>query len=132
MIRKNHTELNDVELLHRLHKNKRFRQSIERGVAREVGFDPNRVVEGLSQVDRVFESYFKPARGRDKLEVVVCHGNLIRALLCRAMGVPAECWLSMMPVHCGITIIGIENAQRMRVLSFNESQHLPAHMRTEQ
>ena len=51
MVRNDHAELSDVELLHRLRKNKRFRQRVERGVAREFGLDTKWLARGESRVE---------------------------------------------------------------------------------
>jgi serine/threonine-protein phosphatase PGAM5 len=86
--------------------------------------------QGKRQAERVFDRYFKPARGRDKHEVVVCHGNLIRYLVCRVLQVPPEAWVNMGSRNCGISQILIESDGRMWLISYNDVGHLPDHLRT--
>ncbi len=135
MLRKHAGDLDDLELLRRVRNNTRFKRIMEHQIARDMKREVAELSAAFSngsrRADRAFAYYFKPARGSDKLDVVVCHGNLIRALFCRAMGVPPEYWLSMMPTHAGITVIGVESSRRVRPIAFNETLHLPPEMRTE-
>lgn len=125
--------LEDAEIVDRMRRSKRFRREIEAKVASSLGEeDAAELAGGRERIARVFRNYIKPARGDDKTDIVVCHGNVIRALFCLAQRVPTEYWLNTMPAHASITKIEVNHSRRFRVLSFNETQHLPPAMRTEQ
>jgi len=73
--------------------------------------------------DRAFATFFAPVRGETS-ELLVCHGNLIRYLVARTLGVPARTWTKLVSNHCGVTRILVRD-DRMRVVSYNETSHLP-------
>lgn len=57
-------------------------------------------------------------------ELIVCHGNLIRALTCQILGARLTAWLTMGTYHCSITKMSVSRDQGIRLLSFNETAHL--------
>jgi serine/threonine-protein phosphatase PGAM5 len=77
----------------------------------------------------VWERFFRTSR-TDRLEIVVCHGNLIRYLVCRALQVPITRWTRMNSNHCGLTRILIRDTGAIRVVSYTETAHLPAKLVT--
>lgn len=80
--------------------------------------------EDRARADAAWQKYFRTSR-RDRSELIVCHGNLIRYLLCRALDVPVERWVRMTTNHCGITRVLIRDTGAVRVVSYNETSHLP-------
>lgn len=83
-----------------------------------------------AQLDRIFTTHFIPADGQPRQELYVCHGNVIRYLVTRALGVDEAAWLSMSVGHASITRIRIESDGRMQVLSVGDVGHLPGFMQT--
>jgi serine/threonine-protein phosphatase PGAM5 len=79
---------------------------------------------GLQQADRAFERFFIPARIQDKHEVLVTHGNLIRALVCRALGVDPFAWTHFEIGTASLTRIRIDSDGHMHLLCFNERAFL--------
>ena len=43
----------------------------------------------------------------DEFEIIVCHGNVIRYLFCRALQLPPEAWLRLCTFNCSITYLVI-------------------------
>jgi serine/threonine-protein phosphatase PGAM5 len=43
----------------------------------------------------------------DDFEIIVCHGNVIRYLFCRALQLPPEAWLRLCTFNCSITYLVI-------------------------
>jgi broad specificity phosphatase PhoE len=81
-------------------------------------------------LDRITRRMFRrPSRTRH--EIVVCHGNLIRALVCRALGVRLTAWFGMDIHNAGITVIRIRGDGQIRIISFNDTGHLPPRLVTE-
>ncbi|OQR85039.1 hypothetical protein ACHHYP_12397 [Achlya hypogyna] len=63
--------------------------------------------------------------------VVVCHANLIRYFLCRALGISAVgVWGQFEINHCSITRIDVGSNGQCKVLSVNECGHLPPSLHT--
>jgi serine/threonine-protein phosphatase PGAM5 len=86
---------------------------------------------GQKQAEMVFSKYLTPARSEDKTDIIVSHGNLIRYLVCRVLGGPADGWLNMLTFNCGITEIDIEPGGRLRLVRYNDLGHLPTELITE-
>jgi broad specificity phosphatase PhoE len=82
------------------------------------------------QAQRAYQRYFKPPGRRDSHEIIVCHGNIICYLICRALGVPATAWMNTDIRNCGISEVVIFSDGWTRVLSHNDTGHLPKALRT--
>jgi serine/threonine-protein phosphatase PGAM5 len=85
---------------------------------------------GRNQADRAYRRYFKRAPGQDTCDLLVCHGNLIRYLVCRALALGKYAWCSLGSAHCGITVIRIMANGEVVLDSYNDTGHLPAKLRT--
>jgi serine/threonine-protein phosphatase PGAM5 len=83
-----------------------------------------------AQLDRVFAKYFQPATGSERTELFVCHGNVIRSLVVRALGVDPDAWLTMSVGHASITRIRIAADGRIKVISVGDVGHLPPNLLT--
>lgn len=80
------------------------------------------------KADEAFETYFQPAEAPIN-EIIICHGNLIRYFVCKALKLPVETWTQMEILNCGVTQIAIGNNET-RLVSLNDSGHLPESMKT--
>ncbi len=93
-------------------------------------------VQGLSveddclRADRAYDALFKATR-RERTEIVVCHGNLIRYLVCRALGIAPKLWMRLDSTHCGLTEFRVMPRGVVRVVRYNDVGHIPAALRTE-
>jgi serine/threonine-protein phosphatase PGAM5 len=83
-----------------------------------------------ARLDRVFATYFRPAAGREHSDLIVCHGNVIRYLVTRALGVDTDAWLEMSVGHASITRIRVEADGRYKVISVGDVGHIPPALRT--
>jgi serine/threonine-protein phosphatase PGAM5 len=83
-----------------------------------------------ARLDRVFATYFKPASGAGSTELFVCHGNVIRYLVTRALGVDTAAWLEMSVGHASITTIRVEPDGRFKVIAVGDVGHIPPYLRT--
>lgn len=82
------------------------------------------------QFDRLFAAYFKPADGKPQQELMVCHGNVTRYLVTRALGVDTEAWLEMSFGHVSMTTIRIEADGSMKLIAAGDVGHVPPNLRT--
>jgi serine/threonine-protein phosphatase PGAM5 len=80
--------------------------------------------EDRARGDVAYGRFFRTSRA-DRLEILVCHGNLIRYLICKAMHVPVGRWTRMNSSHCGLTRVLVRATGAVRVVSYNETAHLP-------
>ncbi len=83
-----------------------------------------------ARLDRVFARYFKPAAGEAKTDLLVCHGNVIRYLVTRALGVDTQAWLEMSVGNASITRIRIESDGSFKVIAVGDVGHLPPNLLT--
>jgi serine/threonine-protein phosphatase PGAM5 len=83
-----------------------------------------------AQLERAFELFFVPSPAGDRHELLVCHGNVIRWLWCRALGVEPAAWLGMAIANCSITVIQIKPDGACKLYVFGDAAHLPIELQT--
>lgn len=94
------------------------------------GVQWQQIEQGMHQAQRAFEKYFVPTHRPDRHEVIVCHGNILRYFVCRALNVSAETWIQTDVYNCGISEILVEPNGRVMLVSHNDTGHLPYTLRT--
>ena len=77
-----------------------------------------------------WERIARPAAYADAHDIVVCHGNIIRWWLCRALDVDPEAWLGMSIANASLTVLQVRGDGSVKVLSFADSGHIPYGMTT--
>lgn len=88
------------------------------------------VAKCRDRLDRAFARFFKPGRRAERHEVLVCHGNVIRYLITRALGVEADAWVGMDCSQASVTRVSVGTGLRRFVLeSLNDVGHLPPDLR---
>jgi serine/threonine-protein phosphatase PGAM5 len=86
--------------------------------------------EDRIRADAAWQRFFRISRKTDRFEILVCHGNLIRYLVCRALHVPILRWTRMNSHHCAMTRVLVRDTGAIRVVSYNETAHLPIRLVT--
>lgn len=77
------------------------------------------------RLDQAFAKFAVPAQGSDKNDVLVCHGNVIRYFVTRALGADARVWPVMSVAHVSMTIIQIGANGGYRILAVGDAGHVP-------
>jgi len=95
-----------------------------------VGETPEDLEACTRQLEEAFPVYFAPSPEADRNDIVVCHGNVIRYFVTRALGVDTEAWLGMSIANCSLTVITVEANGSMKVLSYSDSGHIPPNLTT--
>jgi serine/threonine-protein phosphatase PGAM5 len=95
----------------------------------KIPVDDAHVAGDRKRADRAFVKLFRAARD-ERTEIVVCHGNLIRYLVCRALGIHAKFWMRLDSTHCGLTEFRVLRGGTVRVVRYNDVGHIPPTMRT--
>ena len=62
------------------------------------------------RVDKAFDKHFKRARGKDRHEIVVCHGTVIRYFVCRVLQLSVDAWVDLDMSNCGMSVVQIKHA----------------------
>jgi serine/threonine-protein phosphatase PGAM5 len=83
-----------------------------------------------AQLERVFAAWFKPSAQGDRRDLFVCHGNVIRYLVTRALGVDTEAWLEMSVGHASITKVLVQADGSMQVIAVGDVGHLPPNLQS--
>lgn len=65
-----------------------------------------------------------------EFEVVICHANVIRYFMCRALQLPPEAWLRFCPFNCSLTYITIRATGAVSCRMVGDIGHLPYGMAT--
>src|SRR5690349_9001600 len=86
------------------------------------------------QADDAFAAHFTPvsdASTGDHHDLLVCHGNLIRYLLCRVLDAPLDAWANLFLLHCSVSVVRVDEMGVMTLMGHNLVEHLPPRLRTE-
>lgn len=76
------------------------------------------------RLDRIEARWLKRS-SQERHELIVCHGNLIRAIVTRVLGLEIEKWPTLGTNNCGLTRIVCRDDGNNRLLSYNEFSYLP-------
>lgn len=91
---------------------------------------PESLAACAAKLDALFKQRFVPSRGKERREIFVCHGNVTRYLVTRALGVDPEAWLEMSVAHASLTQIRVEPDGRFKVISVGDIGHVPPNLQT--
>ncbi|XP_055310953.1 serine/threonine-protein phosphatase Pgam5, mitochondrial isoform X2 [Sitodiplosis mosellana] len=81
-----------------------------------------------ARIEAGFRKYFHRASAKqqnDSYTLIVCHANVIRYFVCRALQIPAEAWLRISLNHASITWISIQPSGRVTLRLLGDSGHIP-------
>jgi broad specificity phosphatase PhoE len=93
---------------------------------------PETIARDAAQVAALLRSHFRPAATKVEHEVLVSHANLLGAVICHVLGLPAEQWLAWSDLYnCSVSEIRIDADQQMRLLCYNDAGHLPYRLRSD-
>lgn len=84
-------------------------------------------------VERAFKRYItRPRAGVDQPQtsMLVCHANVIRYMVCRALQLPPEAWLRIALPHASITSINVRGSGNVSIGMLGAATHLPPNLQT--
>lgn len=82
-----------------------------------------------ARIEGAFRKYFHRAdvsQDDDSFEIIVCHANVIRYFICRAMQWPPEGWMRLCLTNCSLTLISIEPNGRVAMEMMGDHGHMPS------
>ncbi|CRG98929.1 phosphoglucomutase-2, putative [Plasmodium relictum] len=89
-------------------------------------FDAQKIKEDNKRINKAYETYFyQPTGDEDEYQLVICHGNVIRYFLCRALQLPLFAWLRFSSYNCGITWLVLDDEGSVILREFGSVSHLP-------
>jgi serine/threonine-protein phosphatase PGAM5 len=77
------------------------------------------------QLNEAFATYFVPAKDADENDILVCHGNVIRYFVTKALGVDTQAWAGFAVAHCSLTVIRVSPGGGCQVVSVGDIGHIP-------
>jgi len=86
-----------------------------------------------ARIEAAFREYFhraEAAQEKDSYTILVCHANVIRYFVCRALQFPPEAWLRLSLNHASITWLSITPSGRVILRALGDSGHMPVDMVT--
>jgi serine/threonine-protein phosphatase PGAM5 len=83
-----------------------------------------------SQIETVFTRFFRGTTGPDSTVALVCHGNVTRYLISRALGLDPKLWLNFSISHASVSKVRVRPDGAMQVIAVGESGYLPPEMVT--
>lgn len=93
--------------------------------------DPGEAKACEEALEQAWARLFVPAgAGGDEHDIVVCHGNVIRWFMARAVQNQEIHWLNASIANCSITLIQVRADGSTKLISFADSGHLPWGMTT--
>jgi serine/threonine-protein phosphatase PGAM5 len=104
-------------------------------------YRPVNVRNAQLRLDEVCSEIFTPAVDRDVHDLVICHGNVLRYLICWGLNIDPHAWVQLHPpANCSLSQIiiapnAIHEAHDAGVIlttlfTFNETWHLPQELHT--
>ncbi|KAK3800314.1 hypothetical protein RRG08_020289 [Elysia crispata] len=81
-----------------------------------------------ARIESAFRKYFyraNPEQTEDTYEIIVCHANVIRYFVCRALQFPPEGWLRLSLAHGSITHVTIRPNGRVSVRALGDHGFMP-------
>ncbi len=92
------------------------------------------MLKDKKQAERAFKKYFSKKFQKEnmgKTFLLICHGNIIRYLVCKNLNIDPATWTMMDIQQCGITIVEyMEYKKKLILISHNETGHIPLKHRT--
>ncbi|XP_071502022.1 serine/threonine-protein phosphatase PGAM5, mitochondrial-like [Diadema antillarum] len=85
--------------------------------------------EDGARIEAAFRKYFHradPEQVKDSYEIIVCHANVIRYFVCRAMQFPPEAWLRISLNHGSLTWLSLRPSGRVSLKFLGDVGFMPA------
>jgi len=88
-------------------------------------------IDCKANLEKAFKEYFIPSPDeRDRDDIIVCHGNVIRYFVTKVLKADPMSWLQMSIANCSLTIIRVLPDGTMKLDTFSDYGHIPENMRT--
>jgi len=81
-----------------------------------------------ARIEAAFRKFFHrapPTQTEDSYELLVCHANVIRYMVCRGLQFPAEGWLRMSLANGSITMLVVRPDGRVSIRNLGDTGHMP-------
>jgi serine/threonine-protein phosphatase PGAM5 len=83
-----------------------------------------------ARLERAWARYVRPSLDGDAHDVLVCHGNVIRWMTCKALGVDTKQWATMDIGNGSLTVILVRADGTARLVEYSDVGHIPVKQQT--
>jgi len=93
--------------------------------------EPFEFFEEGARIEAAFRKYFHradPSQTETSVDILVCHGNVIRYCVCRALQLDPAAWLRMSVANGSITVFSISPSGRVKITTVGDAGHMPPDM----
>ncbi|CAO1415895.1 unnamed protein product [Diamesa hyperborea] len=90
--------------------------------------NPSNLFKDPPRIEAAFRAHFhraKPSQKEDSYTLLVCHANVIRFFVLRALQLPPEAWLRLSLHHASITWLTINPNGRVTLRTLGDAGHMP-------
>ncbi|KAL3313208.1 Serine/threonine-protein phosphatase pgam5, mitochondrial [Cichlidogyrus casuarinus] len=90
--------------------------------------DPMQFITEGVRIEKAFRTFFHradPTQESDSYEIFVCHANVIRYFVCRALQLPPEAWLRMSLDNGSITMLVVRPTGTVSIRCLGSSAFMP-------
>jgi len=91
---------------------------------------PAKLTACRDAIESAWAKYFIPSADADRHDLLVCHGNVIRWFVCRALGNDVRHWTSLDIGNASLTIVSVRPDGSTRVILFSDVGHIPVEKQT--
>ena len=92
--------------------------------------DPADLAACRATLEAAWAKYFVPSPVSDSHDLLVCHGNVIRWFVNRAIGNDVRHWTSLDIGNASLTVIAVRSDGSTRLVMFSDVGHLPVAKQT--
>lgn len=86
----------------------------------------------VENLEKAFKEFFITSPDtRDRNDIIVCHGNVIRYFVTKVLKANPMSWLQMSIGNCSLTIIRVLPDGSFKLASFSDMGHIPPNLQTE-
>jgi serine/threonine-protein phosphatase PGAM5 len=82
------------------------------------------------RLEAAWTRYAQPSPDMPRVDILVCHGDVIRWFVMKALGVDTAHWNSMTIANCSLTVIVIPPNGTPELAMYNDVSHVPLDMQT--
>lgn len=86
---------------------------------------PGELADCESNLAAAWTKYMRPTPESDLHDVLVCHGNVIRWFVVKAIGSPTERWSTMDIGNGSLTVLAVRPDGSTRLVMYSDVGHLP-------
>ena len=80
--------------------------------------------------DAAFEKLIVPAKDGDRHDVFVCHGNVIRYFVTKALGIDTRLYANFGISNASLTILRVRADGSMQVMAVGDAGHIPPNLQS--